>query len=234
MTGASSGIGAATARQLAATGHHVVLTARRVDRLEKVVANISEAGYSAEARALDVVDAKAFTKVVDAVVDQHGHLDVFVGNAGVMLLSRLSAGRVDQWSRMIDVNVRGLYHGIAAVLPHFERQGRGHVVTMASIGAHEVSPTSAIYSATKYAAWALTEGLRVESPSGIRVTTICPGVTESELADHITDDHAAEAMRTYRAHAMPAEAIAAAVTYAVAQPADVDVNEIIVRPAIQR
>ena len=234
VTGASSGIGAATARRLAADGHHVVLTARRSDRLAEVVASITAEGHSAEARALDVTDHRAFVDVVDAVVAEHGHLDVYVGNAGVMLLSRLDALRVEQWDRMFDVNVRGLYHGIAAVLPHFERQGRGHVVTMASVGAHEVPATSAIYSATKFAAWALTEGLRIESPGSIRVTTICPGVTESELADHITDEHAAEAMRTYRAVTIPAEAIAAAVSYAVGQPAEVDVNEIIVRPSGQR
>ncbi|WP_134768599.1 SDR family oxidoreductase [Nocardioides sp. 1609] len=234
VTGASSGIGASTGRRLAAAGHHVVLAARRTNRLAEIVEDLTAQGCSAEALELDVTDHSAFVAAVDAVVAEHGRIDVYVGNAGIMLLSRLDALLVEQWDRMFDVNVRGLYHGVAAVLPHFTRQGGGHVVTMASVGAHEVPPTSAIYSATKHAAWALSEGLRIESPGSIRVTTVCPGVTESELADHITDDHAVEAMRTYRASAIPASAIADAVAYAVDQPVSVDVNEIIVRPSRQR
>ncbi|WP_043536282.1 SDR family oxidoreductase [Saccharomonospora cyanea] len=234
VTGASSGIGEATARRLAGDGHHVVLAARRTDRLDVIVEEIRKAGHSAEARALDVVNRAAFQALVDDVVATRGRLDVLVGNAGVMLLSRLDALLVEEWDRMVDVNVRGLYNGIAAVLPHFRAQGAGHVVTMASIGAHEVVPTSAVYSATKYAAWALTEGLRTESDPTIRVTTISPGVTESELADHITDAHAADAMVDYRKAAIPADAVARAVSFAISQPSDVDVNEIIVRPAAQR
>ncbi|PRX51456.1 NADP-dependent 3-hydroxy acid dehydrogenase YdfG [Prauserella shujinwangii] len=234
VTGASSGIGEATARRLAAEGYHVVLAARRTDRLGAIVEDLRHAGHSAESRALDVTDRAAFQTLVDEVIAVRGRLDVLVGNAGVMLLSRLDGRQVDEWDRMFDVNVRGLYHGIAAVLPHFRERGTGHVVTMASVGAHEVPPTSAVYSATKFAAWALTEGLRVESGPGVRVTTICPGVTESELADHITDPHAAEFMVDYRAAAIPADAVARAVSFALAQPADVDVNEIIVRPAAQR
>lgn len=234
VTGASSGIGEATARRLATEGHHVVLTARRIDRLDAIVDELRRAGLSAERVALDVTDGAAFRAVVDDLVERRGRLDVLVGNAGVMLLSRLDALLVDEWDRMLDVNVRGLYNGIAAVLPHFREQARGHVVTVASIGAHEVVPTSAIYSATKYAAWALTEGLRRESGPAIRVTTISPGVTESELADHITDPHAATAMVDYRSHAIPADAVARAVSFAISQPVDVDVNEIIVRPAAQR
>ncbi|NOV98480.1 SDR family oxidoreductase [Isoptericola halotolerans] len=234
VTGASSGIGEATARTLATAGHHVVLAARRTDRLDAVVAELQADGHSAEARELDVTDREAFAAVVDAVVADRGRLDVLVGNAGVMLLSRLDALLVDEWDRMLDVNVRGLLHGVAAVLPHFRAQGGGHVVTVASIGAHQVVPTSAVYSATKYAAWALTEGLRQESDPSIRVTTISPGVVESELADHITDPLAASAMETYRAASIPAGAVARAVAFAVAQPDDVDVNEIVVRPAAQR
>jgi NADP-dependent 3-hydroxy acid dehydrogenase YdfG len=171
---------------------------------------------------------------VDGVVAEHGRLDVLVANAGVMPLSRLDAGRVDEWRHMVDVNILGLLHGIAAALPHFTERGAGHLVTVASIGAHEVPPTSAVYSGTKFAAWAITEGLRVESPAGIRVTTVCPGVTTSELADHITDPHARDAMVAYRASAIPASSIAASIAFAVGQPPEVDVNEIIVRPAAQR
>ncbi|WP_129667480.1 SDR family oxidoreductase [Phytoactinopolyspora endophytica] len=234
VTGASSGIGEATARRLAVEGHHVVLTARRTDRLDAIVDELRQAGHSAESRALDVTDRAAFQTLVDDVTERRGRLDVLVGNAGVMLLSRLDALLVDEWDQMLDVNVRGLYNGIAAVLPHFREEGTGHVVSIASVGAHEVVPTSAIYSATKYAAWALTEGLRQESDPGIRATTISPGVTESELADHITDPYAANAMVDYRAAVIPADAIARAVSFAISQPADVDVNEVIVRPAGQR
>jgi NADP-dependent 3-hydroxy acid dehydrogenase YdfG len=234
ITGASSGIGAATAERLAADGHHVVLAARRRDRLDALVARLTAAGGSAQAVELDVVDGDAHRAVVDAVVAEHGRLDVLVANAGVMPLSRLDAGLVDEWRRMVDVNVLGLLHGIAAALPHFTRQGSGHLVTIASIAAREVPPTSAVYSGTKHAARAITEGLRIESPAGIRVTTVSPGVTQSELADSITDPHAREAMVAYRAGAIPASSIAAAVAFAVSQPAEVDVNEITVRPAAQR
>ena len=234
VTGASSGIGAAVARRLAAEGHHVVAGARRLDRLTALVEGIRSAGGSAEAVALDVTDRAAVARVVGDVANRHGRLDVLVANAGVMLLSRLDALLPQEWDRMLDVNVRGLLNGIAATLPVFRRQGAGHLITVASVGAHEVVPTSAVYSATKYAAWAITEGLRQESEPGLRVTTVSPGVTESELAEHITDPHAREAMRAYRAAAIPAGAVAGAVAYAVAQPADVDVNEIILRPARQR
>jgi NADP-dependent 3-hydroxy acid dehydrogenase YdfG len=183
---------------------------------------------------LDVVDRSAVAAAVDDVVARHGRLDVIVNNAGVMPLSRLDALLVDEWDRMIDVNVRGLLHGIAAVLPHFRRQGRGHVVTVASIGAHQVSTSAAVYCATKYAAWAITEGLRLEADPSIRVTTISPGVVESELAESISDPDAREAMRVYRADAIPGDAVARAIGYAITQPSDVDVNEIVIRPAAQR
>jgi len=234
VTGASSGIGEATALRLAAEGHHVVLGARRTDRLEAVTARILADGGTASARRLDVTDRENVRTVVDAVVEEHGRLDVIVNNAGVMPLSRLDALLVDEWDQMIDVNVRGLLHGIAAALPHFGRQGSGHVVTVASIGAHEVYPTSAVYSASKFAAWAITEGLRMESDPGIRVTTITPGTVESELAEHISDSGAATYMQSFRRNLIPADAIARAISFALDQPADVDVNEIIVRPTAQR
>lgn len=234
MTGASSGIGAATARTLATAGHHVILTARRTDRIAALASDLTADRHVAEARPLDVTDQAAFQEVVEDVVSAYGRLDVLVGNAGVMLLSRLDALLVEQWDRMFDVNVRGLLNGIAATLPVFRRQGSGHVVTVASIGAHQVVETSAIYSATKYAAWALTEGLRLESEPGIRVTTISPGVVDTELADHITDPLAAEAMRIYRAASIRPEDIANAIAYALAQPTNVDVNEIVLRPSAQR
>lgn len=234
VTGASSGIGEAIARRLAAEGHTVILTGRRKDRLEAIAAELTEDGLSAEALPLDVTDRQAFAALAADITARHGRLDILVGNAGVMLLSRLDSLLVDEWDRMFDVNVRGLYNGIAAVLPHFREQGWGHVVTIASVGAHEVSPTSAVYSATKYAARALTEGLRLESDPSIRVTTVSPGVVESELAEHITDPYAADLMIGYRAAQISPDAVASAVFFAVTQPANVDVNEIIIRPAAQR
>ncbi len=234
VTGASSGIGQATALRLGGEGYRVLLAARRTDRLEDIAAKINADGGTAVARAVDVTDRADVAALVDAVVAEFGSLDVFVNNAGVMPLSRLDALLVDEWDQMIDVNIRGLLHGIAATLPHFKRQGGGHFVTIASIGAHEVVQIGAVYCASKYAAWAITEGLRLESDPSIRVTTISPGVVESELADSISDPTAQAAMRTYRAVSIPADSIASAISYAIGQPPDVDVNEIIVRPAGQR
>lgn len=234
VTGASSGIGAAVAARLADEGHHVVAVARRADRLAGLADRTRGAAGTVTAARADITDLAALTSVVARAVDEHGRLDVMVNNAGVMPLSRLDALLVDEWNRMIDVNVRGLLHGIAAALPIFQEQGGGHFVTVASIGAHQVSPSAAVYCGTKYAAWAITEGLRQEVDPSIRVTTISPGVVESELASTITDPDAAEAMRTYRAATIPAAAIAGAVSYALDQPPDVDVNEIVVRPTRQR
>lgn len=228
VTGVTSGIGEAVAIHLAGEGHRVVGGARRADRLAALKRE------NLQVRRVDVTDRDDVTAFVDEAVSEHGRIDAIVNNAGVMPLSRVDALRVDEWDAMIDVNVRGLLNGIAAALPHFQRQGHGHFVTMASIGAHEVVPTGAVYCATKYAAWAITEGLRLELDPSIRVTTISPGVVESELAETITDPAAAAAMQTYRAASIPPDAIARAVSYAVNEPADVDVNEVIVRPARQR
>ncbi|MEC3975904.1 SDR family oxidoreductase [Amycolatopsis sp. H20-H5] len=234
VTGASSGIGEGTAVRLAAEGHHVVLGARRADRLDVVAEKIRAAGGTADVRPLDVTDRDDMAAFVDTAARQHGRVDVLVANAGVMPLSRLDSLLVDEWDRMIDVNVRGLLHGIAAVLPHFTRQRSGHVITVASVGAYQVSSTAAVYCGTKYAARAITEGLRLESDPGIRVTTVSPGVVESELAESITDPGAQDLMRTYRANPISPDAIGGAIAYAIAQPSDVDVNEIVIRPTRQR
>jgi NADP-dependent 3-hydroxy acid dehydrogenase YdfG len=234
ITGASSGIGQATALRLAHDGHHVVIGARREDRLAELAAKIRADGGSVDTHRLDVTDRADVAAFVDGAVERHGRVDVLVNNAGVMPLSRLDSLLVDEWDRMVDVNVRGLLHGIAATLPHFQRAGTGHFVTVASIGAHQVVPTAAVYCATKYAAWAITEGLRLEVDPSIRVTTVSPGVVESELADTITEPGAKEMMRTYRAESIPPEAIADAIAYAMNQPSDVDVNELVIRPARQR
>ncbi|URN10943.1 SDR family oxidoreductase [Streptomyces radiopugnans] len=230
ITGASSGIGAATAKLLAERGHHVVLGARRTERLEELTENIRAVGGSAEYHRLDVTDAEQVRVFVDAARSGHGRVDVLVNNAGVMPLSKLEALRLDEWNRMIDVNVRGVLHGIAAALPVMQAQRHGQFVNVASIGAHQVSPTAAVYCATKYAVWAVSEGLRQEVGGDIRVTTVCPGVTESELAESISDPVGREEMRTYRSVAIPASSVGAAIAFAIDQPAEVDVSEIIVRP----
>lgn len=229
ITGASSGIGEAIARHLASLGHRVVLGARRIDRLQALVEELQAQGQRASCRALDVTQLSDMQAFVEHAEAQHGPIDVIINNAGVMPLSPLDALKVDEWNRMIDVNIRGVLHGIAAVLPGMQARGRGQVINIASIGAHAVSPTAAVYCATKYAVWAISEGLRLENER-IRVTTICPGVVESELADSITNASARDAMKAFRRIAITPDAIARAVAYAVEQPDDVDVSEVIVRP----
>lgn len=230
ITGASSGIGEATARLLAQKGARVVLGARRTERLEALVSELREAGGVADFRALDVTDVADMQAFVDFTVATHGCVDVLVNNAGVMPLSRLDALRVQEWNRMIDVNIRGVLHGIAAALPLMQARRSGQFINISSIGAYAVSPTAAVYCATKFAVRAISEGLRQEVGGDIRVTTIAPGVTESELAESISDEGGRNEMREFRRIAIPATAIARAIAYAVEQPADVDVSELIVRP----
>ncbi|GAA4571715.1 SDR family oxidoreductase [Planotetraspora kaengkrachanensis] len=233
ITGASSGIGAATARRLAADGHHVVLGARRVGRLAALADEIRASGGRADHRELDVTDLDDMRAFAEAARDRLGRIDVLVNNAGVMPLSRVDALRVEEWNQMIDVNLRGTLHGVAAVLPHMRAQGAGHIVNVASTSAHRVDPTAAVYCATKYAVRALSEGLRQES-SDVRVTVVSPGFTRSELTDRGGDPEAQAAARAAaRQLAIPASAVADAIGYAVSQPGDVDVNEIVVRPTVQ-
>ena len=229
ITGASSGIGEASARLLAAQGHRVYVGARRTDRLETLVQEIRANGGTAAFRALDVTSAEDTRDFVRGAEAAYGQVDVIVNNAGVMPLSPLNSLKVDEWDRMIDVNIRGVLHGIAAVLPGMERQGRGQVINVSSIGGLAVSPTAAVYCATKFAVRAISDGLRQETDK-IRVTVLCPGVVESELADTITDDTARVAMQSFRRVALHPDAIARAIAYAIEQPDDVDVSEVVVRP----
>lgn len=229
ITGASSGIGEATAKLLAERGAHVVLGARRGERLVALAAEITAKGGSARQRVVDVTDLASVEAFLGHAQQEFGRVDVVVNNAGVMPLSTLDALKIDEWNRMIDVNIRGVLHGIAAGLPIMKRQGFGHFVNLSSIGGHAVYPTAAVYCATKYAVLAISEGLRQENKD-IRVTVISPGVTRSELAESISDEGAREAMREFRKDAIEPEAIGRAIAFAVEQPGDVDVSEIIVRP----
>jgi NADP-dependent 3-hydroxy acid dehydrogenase YdfG len=230
ITGASSGIGAATAHRLAADGHRVVLGARRAEKLAEVTEKIRAVGGTADHLPLDVTDAQSVQDFVRGAVERHGRIDVLVNNAGIMPLSRLDAGRVDEWNQMIDVNLRGVLNGIAAVLPVMTAQGSGHVVTVSSTLGIEVVPTSAVYSATKAAVRVLAEGLRREHQE-IRVSVISPSFTESELVSKGGDPGTmAHVQNLAQDLNMPASIVADAIAYAIDQPGQIDVNEIVIRP----
>jgi NADP-dependent 3-hydroxy acid dehydrogenase YdfG len=233
ITGASSGIGEATARLLAGRGARVVLGARRADRLERLAADIQRAGGTARIRATDVTRRGDVAALVETARADFGRVDVLISNAGIMPLAPLDALKVDEWDQMIDVNVRGVLHGIAAALPVFRAQGAGQFIHLSSVAGHAVMPTAAVYCATKFAVGAISEGLRQEAGAAIRVTVISPGVVESELAHTITHAETAQAIDDFRKTIIPADAIARAIAFAIAQPADVDINEIIVRPTAQ-
>ena len=229
ITGASSGIGEATARLLSANGARVVLGARRTDRLERLAAEIRAANGAAEYRALDVTSREDTQAFADFALKTFGRIDVIINNAGVMPLSPLAELKVAEWDRMIDVNIRGVLHGIAAVLPHFKERKGGHVINVSSIGGFQVWPTCAVYSGTKFAVRAISEGLRLETKE-IRVTIISPGVVESELAHTISDPATRAMIEDFRKVALTPDAIARGIAYAIEQPADVDVNELVIRP----
>jgi len=226
ITGASSGIGEATAREMAATGARLFIGARRVERLKALA---EELGETVAWRELDVTDGADFDAFVEAAETRFGRVNVLVNNAGVMPLSPLAALKRDEWKRMVDVNIHGVLNGIAAVLPRFVAQRSGHVVNVASVAAHMVMPTAAVYCATKHAVRAITEGLRQEHDE-VRSTLISPGVVATELGHDITDPEIAAALTGWRKKSLTPDAIARAVRYAIEQPEGVDINEVIVRP----
>ncbi|WP_411139901.1 SDR family oxidoreductase [Streptomyces sp. x-80] len=233
ITGASSGIGEATARHLASVGHQLMLGARRTERLERLVEDIRAAGGLADFRELDVTSLASVQAFAQAAQHVYGDIDVLVNNAGVMPLSPVHDLRIAEWNQMIDVNLRGTLHGIAAVLPVMRARGSGHIVNVASTSAHRVDPTAAVYCATKFAVRALSEGLRQESRE-IRVTVVSPGFTSTELTHRGGSEEAQAAARAAtEVLAIPASAIAQAIGYAIGQPTDVDVNELVVRPTAQ-
>jgi NADP-dependent 3-hydroxy acid dehydrogenase YdfG len=230
ITGASSGIGEAAARLLAAQGHRVYVGARRTDRLETLVQDIRAKGGTAAFRALDVTSAEDMQAFVRGAEAAFGQVDVIVNNAGVMPLSPLSSLKVDEWDRMIDVNIRGVLHGIAAALPHFKQVKSGQFVNVSSLGGRIAIATGAVYCGTKFAVHAISEALRQEVGGDIRVTIVAPGVVESDLAETITDASTKQFIDKFREVSIKPDAIARAIGFAIAQPADVDVSELIVRP----
>lgn len=235
ITGASSGIGEATARYLAAYGAKVMLGARRINRLADIKQDIEASGGVAEVSSLDVTAVNSVKNFVSLTQKRFGRLDVFINNAGIMPLSYVNSYKVEEWDRTVDVNIKGVLYGIAAALPHFESVNSGHFINVSSIADRWVGPTSTVYSATKFAVRAITEGLRQEVSENIRVTLIAPGSTESELAESISDKELKQvAIEKFRAKVLPAHAIAKAIAFAIAQPSDVDVNEIVVRPTSQK
>lgn len=229
ITGASSGIGAGIARELAKTDAILLLGARRESRLAALAEELQFNGAEVAIKALDVTRREEMTQFVEYALERWGRVDVMINNAGIMPLSPMASLRVEEWHQMIDVNIKGVLYGIASVLPTMLAHQRGHIINIASIGALAVSPTAAVYCATKFAVRAISDGLRQEN-SQLRVTCVHPGVVESELASTITDPAAAEAMQHYRAIALQPDAIGRAVRYAIEQPEEVDVNEIVVRP----
>jgi NADP-dependent 3-hydroxy acid dehydrogenase YdfG len=235
ITGASSGLGEAAARLLAAEGARVVLGARRADRIQALVDELTGRGGKALAVPTDVTDRNQVQRLVDLAVQTYGRIDVMINNAGLMPQSLLEHLKVDEWDRMIDVNIKGVLYGIAAALPHMQRQQGGHIINVSSVAGHKVGPGSAVYSATKYAVRALSEGLRQEvKPWNIRTTVISPGVVTTELPNTVTDPDAAERIhKLYEDIGIPADSFARAVVYAISEPEDVDVNEILFRPTRQ-
>lgn len=235
ITGASSGLGEATARYLSERGAIVVLGARRKERIDALAAEINGKGGEALAVATDVSDAAQVQRLVDAAVKKFGRVDVMLNNAGLMPHSPLERRKIPDWDRMIDVNLKGVLYGIAAALPQMQRQKSGHFINVSSVAGHKVRAGGAVYSATKTAVRVLSEGLRLEvKPWNIRTTIISPGAVDTELAQSITEpDIAAGMQQFYDEYAIPAESFARTVAFAIGQPDDVDINEILFRPTRQ-
>lgn len=234
ITGASSGLGAAAARLLADQGATIVLGARRCDRIETLATEIVERGGKALAIKTDVTDKEQVRNLVDKAVESFGRIDVMVNNAGLMPLSPLDRYKIDEWDRMIDVNIKGVLYGIAAALPHMQKQKSGHMINVASVAGHALFDTGTVYCATKFAVRAISEGLRREvKPYRIRTTIISPGAVATELLETISEQDILAATREATKIAIPADSFARMVAFAISQPDDVDVNEILFRPTKQ-
>ncbi len=235
ITGASSGLGEAAARHLSALGAAVVLGARRAERIRALAREFAGRGGKALAVPTDVTDRVQVQRLVDTAVEKFGRIDVMLNNAGLMPQAPLTRLQVDEWDRMIDVNLKGVLYGIAAALPHMQRQKSGHIINVSSVAGHKIRAGATVYAATKFAVRALSEGLRLEvKPYNIRTTIISPGAVATELPDSVTDPETATRIRQfYEQTAIPAESFARAVAFAIGEPDDVDVNEILFRPTRQ-
>jgi NADP-dependent 3-hydroxy acid dehydrogenase YdfG len=233
ITGASSGLGAATARYLSEQGAKVVLGARRVDRLESLAKELALPDGAVVQT--DVTDSDQVKRLVDRAVALHGRVDVILNNAGLMPHSPLERGKIEDWNRMIDVNLKGVLYGVAAALPHMKAQKSGHIINVSSVAGHKVRPGGAVYSATKAAVRVISEGLRQEvKPYNIRTTVISPGAVQTELPQSITEADVAKGIQDfYEVYAIPAENFAHIVAFAISQPSEVDINEILFRPTAQ-
>lgn len=235
ITGAGTGIGAATAEHLARQGHRVVLGARRPERLDDVAGRIRARGAQATTRVTDVTRFEDVQRLVDTAVEEFGRLDVLVGNAGISRLGPVADGDVAGWSAMIDVNLRGVLHGLAAAMPVFRRQGAGHFVTTLSTSGLKIVPTQGVYAATKNAVRTLLEAFRQENTDGmVRTTAISPGMVATELADSVDDPALRDRIRDSMAeYGLPPVAVARAVEFAITQPREVEIGDITIRPTVQ-
>ncbi|AIA48111.1 short-chain dehydrogenase/reductase SDR [Serratia sp. FS14] len=234
ITGASSGLGAATAHHLASLGATLVLAARRKERLDALVSECITAGGQALAVTVDVTQHGDVKAMVAETLAQFGRIDVLINNAGLMAIAPINMTKVDEWERMIDINVKGVLYGIAEVLPVFEKQNEGHFINISSVAGVKVfSPGGTVYSGTKFAVRAISEGLRHETGGHIRTTTICPGFVDSELKFGSSDAASLQFLLECYEQAIPASSVARAIAYAIEQPADVDINEIVLRPTQQ-
>ena len=237
ITGASSGLGEATARHLSQLGATVVLGARRLDRIEALARELAaQDGRAGKAIAVqtDVTKSGQVKKLVESAVAAYGRIDVMINNAGLMPHSPLERLKIDDWDRMIDVNIKGVLYSIAAALPYMQAQKSGHIINVSSVAGHKVRPGSAVYAATKHAVRALSEGLRQEvKPYNIRTTVISPGAVATELPNSITEADVAASVKKIYEVAIPADSFARAVVYAMSQPDDIDINEILFRPTRQ-
>lgn len=235
ITGASSGLGECTARHLSALGAVLVLGARRVERLQSLVSDLEKQGGKAVAVETDVTRKEQVKALIKTAVDKFGRVDVLLNNAGLMQQSRLDSLKTDEWDNMIDVNLKGTLYGIAAALPYMQAQKSGHIINVSSVAGHKVTPAGSVYCATKHAVRAISEGLRSEVKEwNLRTTIISPGAVATELTDHITEKEIGQGMRDfYKQHAVGPDSFARIVEFAISQPAEVDINEILYRPTSQ-
>ncbi len=233
ITGASSGIGEATAKMLGDRGVKLMLAARRKERLQDLVSKIEQAGGTAAYQTVDVTNSQEVVALAQKTLDTYGKIDIAINNAGIMPLSRLEKLRVDEWDTTIDVNIKGVLYSIASVLPHMQSAKSGHIINISSVAGHKVFPGGAVYCASKYAVRAISEGLRQEVGGDIRCTIISPGAVATELTDSVKDPDASENITQVYQDAIAPDAIARAIAFAIEQPTEVDINEILVRPTAQ-